>query len=238
MSDAPRSDPRPAVDGPAVELSSEPVVLNHGVSEDDALTTRPDLTDGDRPARHRRSRRRRIVLGAVLAVALAGGAGLGSVGWRIAQQKDATLSTPLEVAGLRQDNSVQARETADYLRSGLVADIAGVDDSVGVVYADPADPDRSVLLFGGTGLVWQPERDLDRLFTLASEGTATDLRRVEAGPLGGVMKCGVSRGDGGDIAVCGWADHGSIVMGMFPGRDLDEAAALLRTIRDAIQRRD
>jgi len=240
MSDASHPDRRPSVDAAPIELTSEPVVLDQAAPRDGGPTdsSAPSGSE-DRSTAPRWSRRRTIVLGAILALALVAGVGFGSVGWRILQEKDATLSIPPEIAGLRQDTSMRARETADYLRIGFTADIVDTDESIGVVYADPNAPDRSVLLFGGTGLVWQPERDLDRLFDLVSEGEGTigDLRTVDAGPLGGVMKCGTSRGDGGDIAICGWADHGSVVMAMFPGRDLGEAAALLRTIRAAIQQR-
>ena len=44
-------------------------------------------------------------------------------------------------------------------------------------------------------------------------GRVTDVRAVPAGSYGGVMKCGKTSGDGGDFAVCGWADHGSVAMG-------------------------
>ena len=86
-----------------------------------------------------------------------------------------------------------------------------------------------MLVFGGTTLLWQPERDLDSLFGLMADetGEVTGLREVDAGRLGGVMKCGTTSGQGGDFAVCGWADHGSVVMAMFPGRSVDEAAGLL-----------
>ena len=33
------------------------------------------------------------------------------------------------------------------------------------------------------------------------------------------------------------ADHGSVVMGMFPGRRVDNAAALFREIRESVQSR-
>ena len=56
----------------------------------------------------------------------------------------------------------------------------------------------------------------------------TGCARCPPGDLGGVMKCGTTSGDGGDIAVCGWADHGSVVMAMFPGRSVDDAGGLLR----------
>ena len=140
--------------------------------------------------------------------------------------------------GLVRDDSERARSTADYLRSGFAADI-DLDRSFGTVYRDPADDKRSVLVFGGTTLLWQPERDLDSLFGLLADetGKVTGLRKVPAGRFGGVMKCGTTSGDGGDFAVCGWADHGSVVMAMFPGRTVDDAGGLFRAMREEIQTR-
>lgn len=178
------------------------------------------------------------MLGAVLAVALTGVAVLGSVSWRILQQKDATLSAPAEIAGLTLDEGEDAVVTIDYLSTAVNAEL-NFAETYGAVYADPAGSDRSILLLGGTTLVWQPERDLDRVFDLASEEESriADVREVDAGPLGGVMKCGTSPVQAGDLVWCGWADHGSVVMGMFPGRSVDESATLLRDIRNAVQTR-
>ncbi|MEO3929152.1 hypothetical protein ABGB07_35645 [Micromonosporaceae bacterium B7E4] len=243
MSDAPRTDRRATADSGAIEITSEPIVLDHSVSRDaEAVDITPALDaepgpagPGGRPS----SRRRKIVLGSVLAVTLAGAAVFGSVSWRILQQKDATLAAPVEVAGLTRDESEGALATIEYLRTAVNAEI-NFAESFGAVYADPAGPDRSVLLFGGTTLVWQPERDLDRLFDLASEedSTVAGVHEVDAGALGGVMKCGTAPIRDGELVFCGWADHGSIAMGMFPGRSLDESAALLRDIRETVQSRD
>lgn len=52
------------------------------------------------------------------------------------------------------------------------------------------------------------------------------------------MKCGTSSSPEGDLAVCGWADHGSVAMAMFPGRTADDSAALLRDIRGTVQTRN
>jgi hypothetical protein len=185
------------------------------------------------------SRRRMIIMGAALVVGLAGAAGLGAFGWQIVAEKDATLDAPAEVAGLTRDDSERARTTADYLRSGFAADI-DLDRSIGAVYTDPADAKRSVLLFGGTALLWRPERDLNSLFDLMSDdtGAVAGLREVPAGELGGVMKCGTTSSPDGDIAVCGWADHGSTAMAMFPGRSVNDSAALLRDIRATVQTRN
>ncbi|WP_089158083.1 hypothetical protein [Micromonospora sp. NBS 11-29] len=225
MSDAHLTErPVDGEDGP-VEMTDEPIRLSR---RDPALE----------PERRPTSRRRRIALAAVLVVALAGAGALGLGGWRVLREKDARLDRPAGVAGLTRDDSERARSTADYLRDGLAADI-DLDRSYGAVYTDPADARRSVLLFGGTTLLWQPERDLDTLFTLMADetGRVAGLREVDAGRLGGVMKCGTTSGDGGDFAVCGWADHGTVVLGMFPGRPVDAAATLFKQIREGVQHR-
>ncbi|MET8365922.1 MULTISPECIES: hypothetical protein [unclassified Micromonospora] len=211
-----------------VELTEEPIQL----STRDTGGDPDERSDGW-------SRRRKIGWAVALVVGLAGAGVLGVGGWRVAQQKDTRLSSPDQVAGLTRDDSERAKSTADYLRSGLAADIE-LDRSFGTVYRDPADDKRSVLIFGGTTLLWQPERDLDSLFGLMSDetGAVTGLREVPAGDLGGVMKCGSTSGDGGDFAVCGWADHGSVVMAMFPGRSVTDAGALFRDLRGDMQTRD
>ncbi len=181
-------------------------------------------------------RRRLLVLGSLLVVGLAGASALGNTSWRMMQQKDATLDTPVQVAGLFRDDSEQARDTADYLRTGLAAAISA-ERSIGAVYTDPAASDRNVLLFGGTTLIWRPERALDQLFELVVDDSEafSDPREVPAGDLGGVMKCGTIRSD--ETSICGWADHGSVAMAIFRDRDLDESAHLLREIRSAAQTR-
>lgn len=187
----------------------------------------------------RRHRWRRVILGGVLLVGLTGGTAGASTGWRVMRQKDASLATPTEVAGLHRDDSDRALGTADYLRDGLAAEIA-LDHSIGAVYQDPSDAKRSVLLFGGTTLLWQPERELDSLFDLMADatGTVNGIREVPPGDLGGVMKCGRTSAEDGDFTVCGWADHGSVVLAMFSGRESTDAGSLLRRIRDRVQTRN
>ncbi|WP_320066606.1 hypothetical protein [Micromonospora sp. RTGN7] len=227
MSDAHLTERSFADEPEPINLSEEPIRLSNRDSEDAPRRDAP------------RSRRRRIVLSVVLAAGLAGAGALGVAGWRVVQQKDARLSAPTTAADLRRDDSERARSTADYLRDGLSADI-DLDRSLGTVYRDPADDKRSVLLFGGTTLLWQPERELDILFGLMADetGKVTGLREVPAGRLGGVIKCGTTSGDGGDFAICGWADHGSVALAMFPGRPVDAAAELMRRIREDVQTRN
>lgn len=225
MSDAHLTE-RPFNDGPEpVDLTDEPIQLSR-------------RDPGQEPERRPVSRRRRTALAAALVVGLAGAGTLGVGAWRVLAQKDTHLDAPQTIAGLNRDDSEQARSTAEYLRDGFAADIE-LDRSFGTVYRDPVDAKRSVLIFGGTTLLWQPERDLNTLFGLLTDetGKVTGLHKVDAGRLGGVMKCGTTSGDGGDFAVCGWADHGSAVLAMFPGRSMDDSAALFRQLREGIQSR-
>ena len=217
----------PARPGAPIEMSSEPFDVTPQADPDDA------------PAAPRRRNTRTIVLASMLALGLAGAATLGTAAWRIASQKDTTLTIPAEVAGLRRDDSESATTTAESLRTALAAEV-DLDDAVAAVYSDPAAKDRSVLFFGGTTLLWTPEDDLTTSFELfADEAGAVDgLADVSAGSLGGTMKCGTAASPEGDMAVCGWADHGSLALAMFPNRTAADSGSLLRTIREAVQTRN
>ncbi|XVU26903.1 hypothetical protein ACQPZJ_07620 [Actinoplanes sp. CA-054009] len=200
-----------------------------------AAPTSPD--DGEEaPEQRRRLPVRRIALGVVLAVGLAGAVAFGRTGWQIYTEKDATLSTPAQIGELRLDETASGKETAEYLSTALSADVE-LDKAVGAVYHDTTQ--KNVLFLGGTGLFWTPSNDLETAFGLISdaEGAVTGLHDVDAGPLGGTMKCGSTKTDDGELTVCGWADHGSLAMAMFPSRTESEAAPLLREIRSTVQKR-
>lgn len=193
----------------------------------------------ERPGKQEPARRspvRRIVLLVLLVVAVAGLGTLGYTAWQISSQKDATLSTPDTIGPLRLDKSDDGKQTADYLRTALNADVS-LKQTVGGVYADGSG--HHVLFFGGTATIWSPESQLDDAFALVSDkqGAVTGLHQVDAGKLGGSMKCGTTKSDDGSLSVCGWADHGSLALAMFPNQPESVAAPLLRQIRDASQKR-
>ncbi|GIF37332.1 hypothetical protein Axi01nite_16430 [Actinoplanes xinjiangensis] len=224
--DAPESPPVSGLDAP-LELSA--------TDDGDApfSLTGPDAeSETPPPARTART----VVLASLLVVSLAGASTLAWFGWQVNTQRKTTLSTPSTIGALSLDDSEQATSTADYLQSALSAEIA-LDKAVGAVYN--SSDERSVLFFGGTTLLWSPESDLDSSFNLVddNQGTVSGLQEVDAGDFGGVMKCGVSRSTDGDMTVCGWADHGSIALALFPSRTEAEAAPLMRELRSAIQTR-
>jgi hypothetical protein len=183
------------------------------------------------------SRIRRIVLGTLLVVTLAGLGTLGYAMWQMRAQKDAAISTPPQIGNLRLDQSDDGQQTADYLQTALSAEIR-LNHAVGAVYTD-GTANRDILFFGGTATIWSPDSDLKSAFGLISDkqGDVTGLHKVDAGTLGGTMKCGSTKSDSTTLAVCGWADHGSVAVAMFPNRSVDESATLLREIRTATQKR-
>ena len=198
--------------------------------------TAPQSDDpDDEPARPGRTRT--VLLASLLAVALAGAGTLAWFGWQVNSQRQTTLSTPVKVGALTLDDSEQATATADYLQTALSAEIE-LTKAVGAVYT--GNDEKSVLFFGGTTLLWSPESDLDTAIRLVSDdqGSVTGLKEVDAGEFGGTMKCGTTKSTEGDLAVCGWADHGSLALAMFPNRTEAEAAPLMRELRSAIQIRD
>ena len=137
----------------------------------------------DEPAPHSKRRRWTLTAMAVLgAGAVAAAATLGPTLVRITQQKDAKLTMPEKIGALVRDDSRAAKDTADYLRTALAADI-DLDTTASAIYTDPAEgATKSVLVFGGTTTMFSPERELDTVFKLMEDetGGVTGLTRVRA----------------------------------------------------------
>jgi hypothetical protein len=199
---------------------------------DRAAASDPRTADG-RPAW---LRPRNLALTGVGVLALVLGAVVGPIAWDAWKDKSVPIAIPPRVAGLVLDDSQGAHETIDYLRTAVQTGVA-LDKSTGAVYADEAGQSRSVLFVGGSGSIASPEDALTKTFHLISDdaGGVESIQVVSAGSQGGVMKCGSTKTDGGSMAVCGWADHGSLGIAMFPNRPVDQSAELLRTMRKAMQ---
>lgn len=190
----------------------------------------------DQPAPHSKRRRWTLTAMAVLgAGAVAAAFTLGPTLVRITQQNDAKLTTPEKVDTYARDDSEAAKDTAGYLLTALAADIE-LDTSTSAIYTDPAQgAAKSIMFFGGTTTMFSPERELDTVLKLMEDetGGVTALTEYDAGDLGGVLKCGSADGPDGVMAVCGWSDHGSIALALFPNRTPAESAPLMTTLRTA-----
>ncbi|XVU28891.1 hypothetical protein ACQPZJ_18075 [Actinoplanes sp. CA-054009] len=168
------------------------------------------------------SQRRRILT----ALTLCAVAAVVWVGWPLVSQRNTRLSTPDTVGPLRLDLSDDGRATADHLKT-VLSDGVAVKTAVGAVYLDGTG--HNVRFLGGTKSMWAPGSVLNSAFGLLDE--TTDLHSVDAGSLGGTMRCGRTH----TATVCGWADHGSLALAEFTGRSEPESAKLLRQIRSAAE---
>jgi hypothetical protein len=151
-------------------------------------------------------------------------------------QYPATAATDAAVAGLTAVDDGSADKIVSRLRGTV--DTEQIDEArFSVVYRDMSK--RRVTVFGTTRLVTDPKKALDASMTqLTSQLQLSDVHKVDAGPLGGQERCGTGRLDGRSVAVCAWADHGSVGVGLFAGRSVEGSAPTLQEIRAAIIQRD
>ncbi|WP_240670468.1 hypothetical protein [Actinoplanes solisilvae] len=222
----------PATEAPVPQTSAiETPAIDIGTPE-----PHEDDTPGTEPEQKPRGRVRRALIAVVLVLATAGLVTLAATSWRIFSQRDAKLEIKPQVGELSLDYSSEGAQTASYLQTALAAEV-DLNYTAGAVYRESAE--KSVLFLGGTGLLWTPSKDLESAMSLISdkEGAVIDLHDVEAGPLGGTMKCGITKSTDGDLTVCGWADHGSLAMALFNNRSPDDAAPLMLKLRNEIQSR-
>jgi hypothetical protein len=178
------------------------------------------------------------VLGVFLLVLVIIGVIYGPTFWRVYQQRDTTVTTPKQIGALHLEESEGARDTAEYVRAAAASAVE-FESSFGAVYTDQGSESRSVIIVGGTATLWAPEPSLTEMFNLIIDenGSVTDLRDVNAGTLGGLVRCGKTATPDGDMSVCGWADHGSIAVALFPNRTVDEASKLILDMRTAMESR-
>jgi hypothetical protein len=198
--------------------------------------TSDDDTSDDGPSSPINLKKVAIVCGALAGVALLGSAVVyGPTVLRVTQQSDTKVSTPAQVGAFTMDSSDDAMNTAEYVRDAIAAEV-NLDKSIGAIYKDQT---QTVILVAGTARVWKPESSLSTAFKAISDdnGAVRDIHDVDAGDLGGVMRCGVTVDKEGEIAVCGWADNGSVAVALFPGRPVTDAANAMLQLRKAIEHR-
>jgi hypothetical protein len=196
------------------------------------------------PPKKRRVGRTLAIIGGSLAVLLVlccGGAYLFG-GRDIIKESNASLSTPDTVAGLKKSTNPALVPLVNQMLDGLKKDIK-LDKAIAAFYEDPKDRQKLVMLVGGTKLLLRPSSELDSAFKgyndeADANAKIKDVVEVDPGELGGNARCGTAEEDGTTLSLCAWADHGSLVIGGFFNRPVDESAALLRQIRSEILKRD
>jgi len=146
----------------------------------------------------------------------------------------ATIILPDTVAGMKKLNEPSLTATANETATKIKA-ATNADSAVAGYYAENSDVTRAVGIVGATTHITNPASELKSAFD--SSLNVTNLQTVDAGPLGGVMQCGTTSSDGAAMTICGWADGGSLALGIFLNRSQSASATLFVKIRGEILHR-
>jgi hypothetical protein len=151
------------------------------------------------------------------------------------QQYPASATPTATVTGLTVVSDQTLTAEGNRLRGESVESEQFGEGRFTVVYADAGDRQRRVLLFGATRFIQNSGKDLDAaLDRLGASVALANRREVDPGALRGEQRCGTGRFRNAPVAVCAWADHGSIGIALFTGRDVDASGLLLHQIRSAV----
>ena len=181
----------------------------------------------------RRRRKWPWVLG-VLSVLTLGCCGVGAAIFApIKGQWPAHIAVRGTAGGMTKDTGVVASLVADQVAQRMKASLP-VEGAFAAKLDDPANSSRWVLLIGATRLIMDPSGEMKTAINQSAKSMRlTGVREVDAGPMGGDMRCAKGRDDHNTpITVCAWIDHGSEAVGLFYGKwSIDAAAEKFRAIR-------
>jgi len=120
------------------------------------------------------------------------------------------ITEPKTLGGRPKLTDPQFASAAEELKSGL-ADVPDAGDTVGALYGTPAKRDI-VVIAGAEAPIEDPAKYLDGALLGAGIGglKMTGITTVSPGALGGAAKCGNATASSVKLAMCGWADKGSV----------------------------
>lgn len=142
------------------------------------------------------------------------------------------IAEPATLGGLAKLESAEFDKLAQQMEDGL-ASMPGAKDSFAGFWGDPEKDMIAALATRAT--VISPRAELTASFR--EFGDVKDVTAVETGSLGGVAECGTSSDPDGDLAVCGWADAGSVGMIIFYGKTAPDVLADFPELRAEIETR-
>ena len=121
-----------------------------------------------------------------------------------------TIVEPKTLGGRPKLTDKQFAGIADELKSGL-AGVPNAGNTVGALYGT-ANKQDIVVIVGAEAPIDDPQEALETtvLGGGASGFEITGITTVDPGSFGGAAKCGNANASGVKMAVCGWADEGSV----------------------------
>ena len=121
-----------------------------------------------------------------------------------------TIVEPKKLGGRPKLTNEKFAGIADELKSSL-ADVPNAGNTIGALYGKLEEKDI-VIVVAAEAPIDDPEQRLDTTFLAGAAGgtKVTGITTVDSGALGGTAKCGNVDNSSVKMAVCGWADEGSI----------------------------
>lgn len=140
------------------------------------------------------------------------------------------IAEPQTLGGLKKLEGEEFAALVKEMESGLTS-IPGASDSFAAFYGDP-DKDM-VAALASRATILSPRTELTSSFT--EFGDVKDIVAAETGTLGGVAECGTSSDPEAALAVCGWADEGSVGMILFYEKTAADVLAEFPKLRAEIE---
>ncbi|MFG2107872.1 hypothetical protein [Micromonospora chersina] len=181
-----------------------------------------------------------IVLAVVLVLCVGGGAAI----WFAAKDEvgDVVTATktrlvePATLAGRPKVSEPQLQQAATQMKSEIAKDVPNATSTVGAFYGEPEKKDL-VMVAGASGVIADPKKEMaDAITAITPELGAKEFKTVNAGPLGGDAKCGDGKTEDIPVAVCIWADKGSLGMVVVYFKSAAEIQSEFVTMRGEIEK--
>jgi hypothetical protein len=153
----------------------------------------------------------------------------------LAPAADIKIVEPKTLGGRPKLTDAQFADVAKELQTSL-KEVPGATNSVGALYGTVARQDI-VIVAAAEAPIADPEKELTQTFYGAGVGglKVDDITTAPTGSLGGVAKCGSASTGGVDMAICSWADDGSLGMMIWYFKSVNKAKAEFPKLRAQIE---
>jgi len=155
----------------------------------------------------------------------------------VAPAADVKIVEPKTLGGRPKLTDAQFADVAKELQSSLKG-VPGATNSVGALYGTVAKQDI-IIVAAAEAPIDDPDKELTQTFYGAGVGglKVDDITTAPTGSLGGVAKCGSASTGGVDMAICSWADDGSLGMMIWYFKSVGKAKAEFPKLRAQIERK-
>ena len=149
-----------------------------------------------------------------------------------------TITEPKKLGGRPKVTDESFADISKEMEKGLASGYPGASTTFSTFYGELGTEDL-VLAVGIETPIARPELALTGTFAgIGIGGMKTkNLTPVSTGTLGGAAKCGTARSSGQDIAICSWADEGSIGVLMWYFKKAPQVKAEFPKLRAQIEKK-